>query len=558
MSELRVVRDKFMPILLGALILLGLYLSSLYSYLLFHSLAELFSIVIAWTVFILAWNARDFIKNGYLQLVGIAAVFVGGIDLVHMLAYKGMGVFPAYGSNLPTQLWIAARYLQSASFLAAPLLFGRRLRPGYVLIGYMLAVVVLLGSIFSGLFPDCYIEGVGLTPFKRVSEYGISLILLAAIGLLLRQRPKFDPGVLGWLIGSLVLSILAELSFTFYVGVYDFFNLLGHYFKILAFYLLYKALVETGFQKPYRLLLRELKQGEERLQRYAGELEQRNEEIKQFAYTISHDLRSPLINLRGFAAELGRAAQELDQILGITYPHLDPSQQQVVQTALREDIPEAIALIDSSVIRMDRFIQAVLNLSRLGRRELQLELVDMEVLVQGVLQSLAHQIEARQTKITVGPMPKVTADWVSMEQVIGNLLSNAVLYLEPGRQGIIEVGAKSECEETIFWVQDNGRGIAEKDWDKVFAPFQRAGKQDVPGEGMGLAYVRTIVRRHHGRIWFESEPGVGTTFYFALPTTIEKGKHRLTLAGNNRVFSVEGTGDRSSSTLLELPSEDRA
>lgn len=267
----------------------------------------------------------------------------------------------------------------------------------------------------------------------------------------------------------------------------------------------------------------ERKRAEQRLQHYAAELERRNEEIKQFAYIVSHDMRSPLVNLRGFAAELGAAAQVIDQLLETAWPHLDPSQQQVLEVALRKDIPEALDFIDASVTRMDRFTQAVLNLSRLGRRELQLEPVDMEELVGTVLQSLAHQVEARQGQVTVGPLPEVIADHLSMEQIMGNLLTNAVLYLDPQRPGKIEIAAERVGDEDLFWVRDNGVGIAEKDREKVFAPFRRAGSPDVPGEGMGLAYVELLVRRHGGRIWFESEAGVGTTFLFTLPYRFPQG-----------------------------------
>ena len=172
---------------------------------------------------------------------------------------------------------------------------------------------------------------------------------------------------------------------------------------------------------------------------------------------------------------------------------------------------------------MDHYINALLKLSRLGRRELVLEQVDMEALTRATLETLAYQIEQRQIRVTVGPLPLVMADRTAMEQIMSNLLNNAVIYLEPGRAGEIEISGEHNTEETLLRVRDNGRGIAPEDMDKVFAPFRRAGKQDVPGEGMGLAYVQTLVRRHGGRIWCESELGVGTTFTFALSNHLAKG-----------------------------------
>jgi signal transduction histidine kinase len=264
------------------------------------------------------------------------------------------------------------------------------------------------------------------------------------------------------------------------------------------------------------------KQAEEQLQRYAAQLERSNEEVKQFAYIVSHDLRAPLTNLRGFSEELYYALEVIGSAMDTALPHLDEKQRLAVATALQEDVPEVLGFIDSSVARMDRFINAVLKLSRLGHRELKLERIDMNALVQANLQTLAHQIEERQVKVTVEPLPEVAADRTSMEQIMGNLLNNAVLYLDPGHPGKIEITARRGCDETTFHVHDNGRGIVEEDMDKVFAPFRRAGKQDVPGEGMGLAYVQTLVRRHGGRIWCESEPGVGTTLTFTISNHLAK------------------------------------
>ncbi len=260
----------------------------------------------------------------------------------------------------------------------------------------------------------------------------------------------------------------------------------------------------------------ERKRAEEQLQHYAAELEQANEEVKQFAYIVSHDLRAPLVNLKGFAAELRFSLETVDSAMEMALPHLDEKQRQDVTLALHEDVPEALGFINSSASQMDHFISALLKLSRLGRRELNLESVDMETVVQATLESLAHQIEEHQVEVTVGPLPEVVADQTSMVQIVGNLLGNAVKYLDPDRPGELEITAEPSRDETTFHIRDNGRGIAAEDMDKVFAPFRRVGRQDVPGEGMGLPYVQALVRRHGGRIWCESELRVGTTFSFTI------------------------------------------
>jgi len=250
------------PLLFEGLVLFGLFLTSLYSYILFHSLAEIFSIVIGCSFFILAWNSRHRLDNDYLLFLGIAYLFVSGLDLIHTLAYKGMGVFLNYDANLPTQLWIAARYVQALSLLFSPVFLRRKLNVYLMFPGYAAATSVLLWAIFAGVFPACFVEGVGLTPFKKISEYIISLILLASAAVLLQKREAFDRNVLTWLIASLALTIGAELAFTLYISVYGFSNLIGHFFKIVAFYLVYKAITEMGLEKPHRLLFRNLKESE--------------------------------------------------------------------------------------------------------------------------------------------------------------------------------------------------------------------------------------------------------------------------------------------------------
>jgi DNA-binding LacI/PurR family transcriptional regulator/signal transduction histidine kinase len=270
------------------------------------------------------------------------------------------------------------------------------------------------------------------------------------------------------------------------------------------------------------LLFQERERAEQQLQRYAAELEQSNEEIKRFAYIVSHDLRAPLINLKGFASELCAIFEEIGPVVNAVLPHLEEKQRQAVATTFQKDIPEALGFIESSVIRMDRFIEAILGLSRLGRRELELLPIDMDELVEMTLRTLAHQIEKRQTRVFVDQLPQVIADRTSMEQIVGNVLGNAVKYLDPNRPGEIKITSERDHDMITFHVQDNGCGIAEKDMDTVFVPFRRAGVQDVEGEGMGLPYAQTLVRRHGGRMWCESEPGKGSTFSFSLPVQGEK------------------------------------
>jgi signal transduction histidine kinase len=487
---------KGIAILSGLLVLLGLFLSSLYSYLLFHNLAEIFSIVIACAIFMFAWNARHFLQNNYLLFIGIAYLFVAGVDLIHTLAYKGMRVFPGDDANLPTQLWIAARYLQSISLLIAPLLLRRKFNPYYVFISYAVTVSLLLGAIFYWhVFPDCYIEGLGLTPFKKISEYIISLILLASVALLLKKRVGFDRGVLNLLILSIVFTIAAELAFTLYVSVYGLLNIIGHLLKIVAFYLIYKAIIETGLVRPYDLLFRDLKQSEETLQQYASELQARNEELDAFAHTVAHDLKNPL-------AIIISAANGLEHY----HATLEDEQRQ-----------ELLELIGRTGFKMNKIIDNLLLLGQVRKVEVQAEPLDMGAIVAEARQGLVQLIEEHQAEIILPdawPVAWGYGPWV--EEVWANYLSNGIKY--GGQSPRVELGATAQPDGMIrFWVRDNGPGLTPEQQARLFKSFTQFKQVRVSGHGFGLSIVRRIVEKLGGQVGVESKVGQGSVFYFTLP-----------------------------------------
>ena len=234
-----------------------LYVSTRYDYLLFHALAETFSVVVAVAVFMLVWSLRHLMQSGYFRVLGVAFLFVGVLDFLHTLAYKGMPIFKGYDSNLPTQLWIAARYLQVLSFLAAGLLLRHKPDLDSLLAVFSGIFVLLVTAIFTGYFPDCLIDG-RLTNFKIFSEYLISALCGVAIYQVQAQRAAFDEHIRGYISLALALNIASELSFTLYTDVYGFFNMLGHFFKIISFYLIYKVIIESNVQQPYTLMFHEL------------------------------------------------------------------------------------------------------------------------------------------------------------------------------------------------------------------------------------------------------------------------------------------------------------
>lgn len=254
---------QYLSILQSAVILLILYTSSFYSYLLFHSLAEVFCIAVAYGIFVVAWNSRRFIDNNYFLLIGVAYFFIGFINILHTLAFQGMGVFYGDTTNLATQLWIAARVLTSVTFLIAPLFISRKIKSTLTFNIYSIVTALLLFSIFYWKnFPVTYQVGLGLTTFRLDTEYVISAVLILSIVLLIRQKNKFDKNVFGLLIGSLGLSVVGEIIFTKYPNYDGFANLIGHFFEVGSFYLFYLCLIETGLMKPYKLLFKNLKDNE--------------------------------------------------------------------------------------------------------------------------------------------------------------------------------------------------------------------------------------------------------------------------------------------------------
>jgi len=332
----------------------GLYVSSRYSYLLFHSLIEIVTIAVAFTLFILTWNTRSYSTNNYLRLLGIGYAFIAFIDLLHTLAYKGMNVFPEYGANLPTQLWIAARYLQAGTLVAAPLFVARRADNRAVFGGYFAAISVLVAMVYSGNFPDCFIEGKGLTLFKISSEYAISALLIASLILLIRMRKHFTDKVFFLTAASIVCTILSELSFTAYASVYGFANMAGHFSKLAAFYLIYRAILVTGLKEPFDLIFRELKLAEEALQKSHDTLEEtvkerttelRASEEKYRALiecandaVLIHEIREagipgPFIEVNDLACrQLGYTREEFAKL----------SPLELVDPRYRDDIPETM------------------------------------------------------------------------------------------------------------------------------------------------------------------------------------------------------------------------
>lgn len=248
-----------------------------------------------------------------------------------------------------------------------------------------------------------------------------------------------------------------------------------------------------------------------------------NEEIQRFAYIVSHDLRSPLVNVMGFTAELSTATDTIRELLDRAEAEAPAIVTEDARLAAREDLPEAIGFIRTSTAKMDRLINAILKLSREGRRTLAPEPLDLAAMADTIVASIRRLVDERGVVVTVErPMPRVVSDRLAVEQILSNLVENATKYLQPGRPGEVTISAREERGRILVEVADNGRGIDPRDHQRIFDLFRRSGAQDQPGEGIGLAHVRALAYRLGGTITVSSNLGEGATFRLSLPVTPPK------------------------------------
>ncbi|WP_411033738.1 sensor histidine kinase [Shinella sp. BYT-45] len=263
---------------------------------------------------------------------------------------------------------------------------------------------------------------------------------------------------------------------------------------------------------------------EQRVDERTEELIRANQEVQRFAYIVTHDLRAPLVNIMGFTSELQASLSAIQ-----AYVLADgkvPSEDDVLEArrAAAEDLPEAIGFIRSSTKKMDGLINAILKISRDGRRELKIERVNLKALAEAGAAAVTHQVSESDGEIAIDDaLPTVISDRLSLEQVFGNLFDNAIKYRSPERPLRISVSARNAGRNgVVVEFADNGRGIAAEDHERIFELFRRSGTQDKPGEGIGLAHVRSLMRNLGGDIVVRSELGQGTTFVLRLPPDLSK------------------------------------
>ncbi len=241
------------------------------------------------------------------------------------------------------------------------------------------------------------------------------------------------------------------------------------------------------------------------------ELGLKNKELESIIYVASHDLRSPLVNVQGFARQLTKAGRELTDLMG--RHGLPPTLTEAAAPLLQERIPKALHFINAGAAKMDALLNGLLRLSRLGRTTL-----NLNRMLETIVSSMSFQIQAVAAWVEVEPLPACRGDAGQINQVFSNLLDNALKYCAPDRPLRIRVTGRVEGPEAIYMVEDTGLGIAKHQMNKVWEVFYRYDPDgSAAGEGLGLSIVRRILDRHKGRAWIESESGKGSKFFVALP-----------------------------------------
>lgn len=258
------------------------------------------------------------------------------------------------------------------------------------------------------------------------------------------------------------------------------------------------------------------KADEAALQRLAAELAEKNKELEAIVYTVSHDLRSPLVNVQGFGKQLQRACDTIRA--NATAAGTDGAiPVEKIRQPVEVAIPQALRFINAGVAKMETLLAGLLRYSRLGRVALSLKPQNMNGMIAEILAAMRFQLDEAKAEVRTEPLPTCAADSIQTSQVFANLIDNALKYRSPERPLQIQIRGEVSDGMAVYSVSDNGLGIAAEHQAKVFEIFHRLNPEATTGEGLGLTIAQRVLERQRGRIWVESQPGKGSTFFVSLP-----------------------------------------
>lgn len=483
-----------------------LVLLSMWNYLFFHSLAEMFAILVAFGIFTVFWNTRSQQSNSFYVYIGITYLFVGVLDFLHLLAYPGMNILPYEGTNLAAQLWICARYLEMFSVLAAVWKHDSRLFNVPRVLG--LNLVILAGVVVTifiwPVFPLCFEVGAGLTPFKIVSEYVISFGLVLAAFLMHRRREEFESQTFNLLRWSLILSAAMEVSFTLYSHAYAPANMVGHLLKILSFFLMYLAFVRASIKNPFMILSSSLKDRETELQAAMTNLSRINTELEEIVQERTALIQEQKLHLQALVAELSEAEQQerrriaqiihddLQQFLAALRLHTGSVRLAIDDPALKEKLTYNESLIDHAIevartlsnsiappfVRDAPMVEVLHWLSRQAKA-----LYNLNVTVEGDGVADVNNLELK----------------AFIYQVVRELLLNVVKHANT-LNAVITIDQEPGTRETRITVSDQGKGF----------DLRQMGDESSSSSGFGLVSLQRRFDAINGRFDVQSTPGQGT------------------------------------------------
>lgn len=242
---------------------------------------------------------------------------------------------------------------------------------------------------------------------------------------------------------------------------------------------------------------------------------EKNKELENYLYVASHDLRAPLVNLQGFSQKLESDLQDLLQLVGkMECPH---GLKEQLSQIIGEEIPKSVKFISSSTAKMDNLINGLLRISRTGRLDMRVELIDMNQLWNTIISANHFQIRESNAQVEIGPLPHCFGDREQLNQLFSNLLGNAIKYRDPNRPLRIEVSGKEEYNQAHYCIRDNGLGIEDRHLKRIWDVFFRVNAHaPQSGDGLGLSIVKRIAERHLGKVWVDSQAGQGSSFYIEL------------------------------------------
>ena len=498
------------------------------NYLAFHNVAEFFSVVVSFSIFGVGWYTYDQSQNRHALFLSVIFFGMGLIDFCHALTYSGMPDFITPNKlTKASQCWIAARMFMAIAFLASAYVYPNSNRLFLSKTALLFVNIIIPALIFTGItfFPDyvpvTVIEEVGVTPFKTNSEYIIIVLLCLSIVAYWRRIAKTENQQLSYFMVAFVICIFSEGVFAHYKSVFDSYNVIGHIYKIIAFFLIYKGLFTMEVNMPYFAL----EATNEELTAYRNDLErlveQRTSELEQaknaaesanktksvFLANMSHELRTPLNAILGFSRRLS------------------------ADSTVSKEQAEDLNIIVHSGEHLLELINNVLDISKIesGKIDLEESSYDLHHLLNEI-QLLLNVRAAEKTLyfvVALSPdLPRyVIADAGKLRQIIINLVGNAIKFTQQGGVTLRAEAMNRDTEQGVwlrFSIEDTGAGISEENCQRIFSPFVQLGQQAPveAGTGLGLAISRQFVELMHGKLAVKSVVGKGSVFYFEIPVVL--------------------------------------